>query len=308
MLEIYNWQDSFTVQHDQEARGLGFPKGQWDFWETPSTLLAAHIGQSNDNFSIRILDERVSPHTDQLCVDMAGETRDIEHMCLCFAGDNRLACAAVESINNTKTNVIKLFDLRMVTRGTHASASILPSFPRASAHGLLATETFEMFYNENASVGVSDRNERSMSRKQLLGVCDLTCRHDGSLNITTKNNGHYVFDLIRQTLLPVKLEDNAALKGNLPIYAVDKQFGSVAAYEASNSSEQTISLYACNENSGARSRGYKRKSFSSGHSKIKTTIQDCYGLQTQISGMEFNDSGTAIVGVSNDGDVFTWRT
>ena len=42
--------------------------------------------------------------------------------------------------------------------------------------------------------------------------------------------------------------------------------------------------------------------------KIETTIQDCYGLQTQLSNVVFNESGTSIVGVSNDGDAFAWRT
>lgn len=306
LIEIYKWRESSAELRYPGPIVLSFPKGQWDFWETPSALLAAHIGHSNDNFSIRLFDERVSVQTDQLCVDLAGENSDIQHMCLCFASENLLACAAVERQNEQKHGVIKIFDMRKVAQGNPSDVYVLPSFPRSTPHGLCARETFDIFYNNIASVGVSCGSRRPAGRNQIPDVRDLTCLKNGSLMITTKRNGHFLLDHIKHTIVQVKAEDSITAK-NPPIYAVDKEFGTIAEYEAHDGCQHAITLYTseCNDK---RYRGKKRKSSSKGPTKIETTIQDCYGLQTQLSNMSFNESGTSIVGVSNDGDVFAWRT
>jgi len=57
-----------------------------------------------------------------------------------------------------------------------------------------------------------------------------------------------------------------------------------------------------------RHRGHKRKTSGNRNIKIETKIQDSNGLQTELSDMAFNESGTAIVGASQDGDIFVWRT
>jgi len=304
LIEISNWQDS--------AISATTPKTLWDFWETPSSLLAAHIGNPNDNFSIRFLDERVSTQSDQICVDLMGESQDIQMLSsLCFVSENCVACAAVEHQSKGTQSVIKLFDIRMVRNGESSSASLLPSFPRSSAHGLRASETFGVFYDNHAFVSVSCQNEQTVGREPGPCIWDLNRLHTGSLMITTKLGGHFLFDIAKQTLVKVKAENN--LLPYPPIYALDKQYGTIAEYEPQQASAQSIALYKSSEHFSSRNRhcGYKRKMSSSNTSccsKIETNIQDCYGLQTELSCMAFNESGTSIVGVSKDGDIFTWRT
>ena len=196
--------------------------------------------------------------------------------------------------------------MRKVAQSIPSDEYMLPSFPLSSPHGLHASETVDIFYNANGSVGASFGNRRPQSRNQIPDVRDLTCLQNGSLMITTKGNGHFLLDIIKQTFVQVKAEDNLTPKDIPPVYAIDKEFGTVAVYEGHDGCQQAIALYT--SSSESRNRGHKRKLCSNGLTKIETSIQDCYGLQTQISYMAFNDGGTSIVGVSNDGDVFAWRT
>ena len=41
--------------------------------------------------------------------------------------------------------------------------------------------------------------------------------------------------------------------------------------------------------------------------RFQPKVQDRHGLDTQLSCLALNDSGTAIVGGSSDGDLFVWR-
>lgn len=304
LIEIPNWQDSNLAGVYQE---------KWDFWETPSSLLAAYIGNPNDNFSIRLLDERVSAENDQICVDLMGESnKNIAFTALCFVSENCVACAAVEHQNQQTQSVIKLFDIRMVRNSASSAASLLPSFPRSSAHGLRASETFGVFYDDHAFVSVSCQNEQNMSQKPAPTIYNLNRLHSGSLMITTQLDGHFLFNVSKQTIVQVKAEKNSLLQNPYLIYALDKQYGTIAEYIAQQTTTQSIELYESNEHvsNGNRHCGYKRKSSSSTSccSKIEINIQDCMGLQTDLSCMAFNESGTSIVGVSRDGDIFTWRT
>lgn len=307
LLEVYNWQDPTTFLFNELGRPT-VPESEWDFWETPSSLLALHVGRYHDNFSLRILDERDTAQKDQVCFDMDA-IRDSHNASVCFVNDQCVACAVEEHQDGHLPSMIKLFDLRMVKGGAASSTTVFPSFPRSSANGLHANEVFDVMYENDFTAKVVAAKERPPSRRAPLNplLWDLNRLHDGSLMVTTIAGLHFVFDCTKRTVVTVKEEDKKIHSDGPPLYAVDKQHGTVAVYEASVGPKQAIELYTGKEKGQNRHRGHKRKCSHDYCSKIETGIQDCYGLQTELSCMAFNESGTSIVGASKDGDIFAWR-
>ena len=311
--EIFNWQDPTSVLLSGVAGSPFVPRSQWDFWETPSSLLAVHIGNFQDNFALRILDERCTAPNDHVCVDMdATDNRGSPYVSVCFMNDRCVACA-VENQHGRfgHSSLIKLFDTRMVRNGAAPSTTVLPSFPRSSAHGLHADEKFDLIYD---SIGCStvkvtrDNCEWPSTQSPSPWLWDLTRLHDGSLMVTTLDGLDLVLDCTNQTTITVKNRDESIRSRGPPLYAIDKEHGTVAVYEDPTGSRQEIALHTVKDKELHRHRGHKRKNSGERNFKIETQIQDSNGLQTELSDMAFNESGTAIVGASQDGDIFVWRT
>lgn len=277
----------------------------WDFYETPSSLLALKIGNDRDHFTLRILDDRYSPaNNHRICVDMES-TKDCQNIAACFLSETLIACA----VHSKSFDKIKMFDVRMTRNGIASSTSILPSFPHCTAQALQTDDTFDLAICEK-SITVQLVTEQQESQRHIFSsplIAALERLHNGSIMVSTTEGMHFVLDSTKRIVRTVKPAEQLVA----PVFAVDKEHATVAVYDQKKSSG-TIALHTSSLMKYANrqpQRGYKRKGSSRFESSnIETLIHDEVGLATQLSDLTFNDSGTSLLGASKDGDLFCWRT
>lgn len=328
--EFYKWDDLTFVDQYTASEMTNNPQSQWDFRETSSgSLQAVHIGQYSDMFGLRILDDRTPQSQHDICVDLDMQN-GVDITAVCFVNDNCVASSSGCSSSsphcysdaNTQNREIKLWDIRMIKNGEACSNIVLPSYPRDAAHGMRAKEILLMRDGhsqnrtqwKNSKSSASDATTTSLKDSSPPLVCGLTPLHGGHhLMASARFDHHFLIDCSRpEAEVATVIAANSNLRNPdctvLSTYAVDKQNGNVAIYEAGAGEMQTITLHAAgiDDVSSDASIGRKRK-LSGPTSKLETSIRDCYGLHTELSCLAFNPTGTSLVGASVDGDIFAWR-
>jgi hypothetical protein len=329
---------------------------QWDFYETPSTLLAAKVDAEHDSFWLHVLDNRL-PHTSHrdksssvVCVDTTSHddrgSSCEEHVTSCtFASEYCLATAHVwcykgygwasasDAFDNRPLDTaetkscIKLWDIRMVANRQPLHEVVLPSFPNDSTIGLEPTETLNTGVDLNDTYSGLSIGESTSSPLVITGLAS-SVKSKGTLLVTAQSRTqcreteHYLLDLGRQKF-------TRQIKQTMPNAGLAPVFGSAASHNymacvGGEANKPSIKVYNLHEEplrtttstTTARSKKRTLDGFSgqgggeqddSWHSKFDPVLKDRHGLQTQLSCMAMNDSGIAILGGSNDGDLFVWR-
>ena len=304
------WQNirNFSIDHFLPNQCVS-NSALWDFRDTASTVLAAHIDSELDCFWLRLMDDRIQQTT--MCVDTTSRDKLIgfeEHIVACsFASEYSLATSHISTCqNSTKSGncILKFWDIRMVHRRKESTLSeiILPSFPNDFAVPLKPT----------ALLSSSDQMGEAMITKLSSpagtpGIMIATSQSSSSYTI------HYVIDLGRLSCTKTICHEN---QGRFPIHGI----ASSHEFMACLGGEKTDSIYVydlhqAHPTAGSRKRtvdGGMRDDLNDGKDKswcymFTPELKDRHGLQTQLSCLAMNDSGTSILGGSNDGDIFVWR-
>ena len=333
--EIDDW-NSEKAARNRRSKGN---QARWDFRETASGLLSAHVDAEQDCFWLRLLDDRTHNSRPVVCVDRASRDKPPiveEHITACaFASEFCLAtshvwfgttspqqsfetsCDDFEKVGDTNT-CVKLWDIRMLSskRTKPLDTIQLPVFPNDQA--------FAMNSSTEVNTMTSERGDYVIGREQGNSdyfVTNLaTSDNNATLIITSKAwNGfetqHHVLDLGR-----LEVKRKVFQKHDKDLCSV-YGFASIHNYMACLSRKGTnssILLYDLNESK--KSRGTKRSLSRMDNanslvgaedvtwsSRIDPVLKDGNGLPTQLSCMALNRSGCAVLGGSVDGDLFVWR-
>lgn len=315
LTEVFKWNDPlFADEAFYSNDEVLNTESQWDFRETPSlSLQAVHIGLYADMFGLRVLDDRTPRSQNDICVDLHMENES-DITAVCFVSDNTVASSVTLFTDNKlmRHSEIKLWDIRMIKNGQACANIVLPSYPRDVVHGMSAKETLRVReHGSQERVCLSSRDHAFPLEASSPLVSHLTLVHNGQLMVSAQFHHHFLIDPVRATFVSTVKEASPDLRSpdctHLSTFAVDRQYGTVAIYEAANNEKQTIALHTSTSDELLHGRGRKRKLACPTSSKLETSICDCYGLQTELSCLEYNPSGTSLVGGSVDGDIFTWH-
>ena len=308
----------------------------WDFFETPSSLFAAHVDSEHDCFWLRLLDDRIQRSA--LCIDTTSHDRAPmceEHVTSCaFASENCLATSHVwcrvgqgsvraasvfeggqAAVDHAEiSNCVKLWDLRMIRSEKPLKAIILPAFPNEKA---LPSTPHTTLHVSGDEFGWSSITSEPGHSHHVITKLDSSNRDRGTLVVTTQSRTrcreteHYVLDLKRHCFTRRVLQTNQST-ASFPVHGVAASHNYMACL--SGDEKPLIHVWNLHETSLRLSK--KRKANGSvrivddsekWESCFYPDLTDRHGLQTQLSCLAMNESGTAILGGSNDGDLFVWR-
>jgi hypothetical protein len=339
--EIEGW------DYDKPSSGCRTPNGmrflphqrpqnhaKWDFVETNSSLLAAHVDSEHDCFWLRLIDDRVQEPV--VCVDKTSHDRpptSEEHITACaFASEHCLATAHVwcHSRNSeSRTNqffgshlldsghvhsCVKLWDIRMISRRQRKPLDTvtLPQYPKNSAMALEPSATAHIRADgkgdlSNGNPGRSDSAITNLSAPDgNLGTLLVTAQS----RTRTRKIEHHVLNLGRLDVSR-KICQRDDIEQWVPVYGIAGSHNYMTCLGEGELSSPSILIYNLRE-TPSRSCGHKRRiddvpRDDSWSSRIDPMLKDRHGLETQLSCIALNRGGTAIVGGSRDGDLFVWR-
>ena len=332
--------------------GLVVTANSFAFHEDVSgrSLWCAYVDPELDCFSLRVLDERVSSETTDtrrtICVDTnplkkrspdANIFEDIS--ATTFVGDRTLATSHVGRIaKNQVSNVIKLWDLRMIREDDPkpcSSTPIIPSFPFDEVRGIESWRETTLLGGNNVVVNSlgAEMPTTDFVISRLVGSVD-----GSRLSITTNCWSHETFDgfqmvdvdKCRTLLVDANQMNNVLHTAKLPklrlpelnAYTPNLEFlasfqeetgQSVLLFDLSNPANKK----EVDAVSHAKKRSYGMMEGSNGGDgddessnclvgKLDGTVTDSFGIESQLSCLSLNRYGTALVGGSMDGDLYLW--
>ena len=332
--------------------GLAVTANSFAFHEDVSSrsLFAAYVDPELDCFSLRVLDERVSSETTDarrtICVDTnplkkrSPEANIFEDIsAITFVGDRTLATSHVGRIaKNQVSNVIKLWDLRMIREDDPKPCStspVIPSFPFDEVRGIESWREITVLGGNNVVVNSSGAE---MPTTDFV-ISRLVGSLDGSrLSITTNCWSHKTFDgfqmvdvdkcrtllvdanqmnnVLHTAELPkLRLPEFNAYTPNLDFFAsFQEETGqSILLFDLSNPAtkkEVDADSHAKKRNYGVM-EGSNRGDDDDEPSnclvgKLDGTVSDSFGIESQLTCLSLNRHGTALVGGSMDGDLYLW--
>jgi hypothetical protein len=310
---------------------------QWDFRETSArTFLAVHVQLHGDALGLSCIDPRTSSTANstgtcsspsrpshKVClahVPTAFAHADTQVVAACFVSDHHVAVASQfapqASPRSTappspptslaEQSVVAIWDLRYFAKPKKTL-----SFP---SHRV---------YDYDQSTAVASVVLPPGQRVRQLSA---SRTRPGRLLVTIKNTDgcteHGLWqDPLRNTALTTVIA-NGCSEFRKPILAIDDACDVVACYEQGTAVSlydlsQQPSRYQSVATSTCQSHGLsgrKKKRTYRGEARpdtippqrIETTLCDRYGLNTDLSCMAWNPSGTILVGGSCDGDLFVW--
>ena len=175
-------------------------RGAWDFWESGSQLLAAHVGQERDYFGIRLYDDRCNDYSSHVVVDKENyrDDEDWNVETTCFLSERTLATYSA-NYYSPSNRLIKFWDIRNM-RDCLPSSVILPSFPRESvvSHSPFLTHTMNDIHRYCKGDNIQalpDGNLLSwascsvIAKKQHVTVVDPITGHTNSLFLRVQASG-----------------------------------------------------------------------------------------------------------------------
>jgi hypothetical protein len=296
----------------------------WDFREIGSSLTAANVESDLGCFSLRIIDDRI--HNVVVCVDVISKCSslgDEEHITACaFASDIYLATSHVRSFANGTVPSLKIWDIRFLTRrkGVAIKEVLVPPFPNPPTVDLEPPMSLDTHYKGNDACSVPPSSKSNCC--SIFTALTSSSGNQGTI-VATKQCGsqeieHCVFDLARLCFTRrICHNSQSHVHG---IAASHSFMGCVGGLQ-----QDSLLMYDLQEahaKPSAKTRNAKRgldgerprgsineggEMDSSWCSSFNPVLKDRHGLQTQLSCLALNESGTAILGGSNDGDLFLWR-
>ena len=334
------------------ASGLAATANSFAFHEDSScrSLFAAYVDPEFDCFSLRVLDGRVSSETTDvrktICVDSnplkkrypnKNVFEDIS--AITFVGDRTLATSHVARVGkNQASNLIKLWDLRMIREEDPtpaASAPFLPSFPFDEVRGMESWRETALIDKGN---GVVSPNGEEVPTADFV-VSRLVGSVDGSrLSITTNSlsndetfDGHKMVDVCACSTLLVdpnqisKVLHDAKLdsfqKSELNAFTPNLDY--LASYQ--DKTDPVVMLFDFNDHTirkkdsdgmTKKKRKYHDAMQASNEctpgldsclaGKLDGIVTDAIGIESKLSCLSLDKHGTALVGGSMDGDLFLW--
>jgi hypothetical protein len=291
--------------------------GLWDFRETGAGLMAVHVDNERDCFSLRVLDNRLPTPalvSTALCVDANSKDdstdRSEDITSVCFVSDYSLATShnwGSHQMNSSvgAQNEVKIWDIRRLGHKSSEPAveSILPSFPGIDAHAMSTDDVF----------GVS-------SKSTAGGACFLLGANRETGKIAARFRTHGYRDEY-QILDPSR--GAIASRCSVPQSPSIHQSAVAPSHEflALRSYANTIDFFdLCSfEREKTDRRGKKRslddKAPLDGSNdkppgcfaSFPASAIDQHGIASGVSCMAFNQSATALILGSTDGDLFLFR-
>ena len=332
------------------AAGLAVTANSFAFHEDSSSrsLFAAYVDPEFDCFSLRVLDGRVSSETSDvrrtICVDSnplkkrylnRNVFEDIS--AITFVGDRTLATSHVARVGkNQASNLIKLWDLRMIREEACSSTPFIPSFPFDEARGMESWSQTAILGNGN--IVVSSTSEEVPAADFVISR--LVGSVDGSrLSITTNSlsnhetfDGHRMVDSCASNTLLMdpnhigSVLNDAKLSSfqQSELNAFTPNLDFLASYQES-ASDPVVMLFDLNNHTtkkkdldgmAKKKRKYHDAMQASKEStpefdsclvgKLEGTVTDSFGIESKLSCLSLDKHGTALVGGSMDGDLFLW--
>ncbi len=326
--EIENWnvgtpKERLSLEDSRFCRRRSvFQSAKWDFYETASSLLAARVDSEQDSFWLQLIDERI--HDPVVCVDQA--SRDVnlrfeEHIMACaFASQTLLATAHLTCPSSRPSSTpisgtsrqgeqrmescVKLWDIRMIssTRKENELATVhLPQFPYNRISPFSPELVRENLFDDEG-LGHFVISTLSSSRDDM-GTILLTAQSQNEALVE-----HYLLNLgnLHCEKINRQKDDQEHL-----LFSASENHDILACVENQNE----ILLFD-SKNKGLNTHGSKRQIDGSLKSQgshcqpsacLHVDIKDRHGLETQLSCISMNSTGTSILGGSIDGDLIVWR-
>eukprot|EP00980_Cylindrotheca_fusiformis_P002402 scaffold558_cov111-Cylindrotheca_fusiformis.AAC.20 len=326
---VYGWNENkhrvatpiaFACDH----RKVHSNQAMWDFQGNhPSSLLAAHVDAEHDCFSLWDVRHRPTVVIDTTSPDFAPKKQDNISSCA-FVSPHCLATSHVEwsspssscselqhgilqqSPNATASSCVKLWDLRMLNHRKPLSAiSIVPSFPKDTTLG--AKPTILNLSNSNKTL-----QNLAITRIQTPTTSNASA---GTMIVTAESSlgvdSHFLVDLASGGADIVRTVPSVSHDNNATTMAVADSHYAMACLGTNGTTLQIHNLISLRRSFSKSTAGRKRSS-SSSSSQSKDTIwtpvlKDRHGLETQLSCIAMNYTGSSVLGGSIDGDLFLWR-
>ena len=335
------------------AAGLAVTANSFAFHEDSSSrsLFAAYVDPEFDCFSLRVLDGRISSETTDVRRTICLDTNPLKNRypnrnvfedisAITFIGDRTLATSHVARVGkNQASNIIKLWDLRMIREEDPkpaSSAPFLPSFPFDEARGIESWR--ETAISGQGNVVVSSMSEEVPATDFV--VSRLVGSADGSrLSITTNSlsndknfDGHRMVDscacntfLMDPTHTGNVLHDaklSSFQQSELNAFTPNLDF--MASYQEQEESDPVVMLFDLNNKTIKKDSDGMTKKKRKYHDTVQTSnecapgldsclagkldgiVHDSFGIESQLSCLSLDKHGTALVGGSMDGDLFLW--
>jgi hypothetical protein len=317
---------AFSLNADTNYTNSNTPHGsdaQWDFRETGSALMSVHVHPFRDCFTVKVMDDRAphqpGDHRHDVVIDqqMKGKQGREDVTSVCFASDNVVATSVQCQSGTEITNCIKLFDIRMTRKGTPVSEVVLPTFPRDMVHGTdpIKSLQFSKLNDDSQTVAMPGAETSTETVVRLTSSCSGTilaslCEDSTGGGTSTRFYKHCVIDPVQER---VKVAfDQEVLGGGPAHFAIDSMHEYMACYDGLDISLLNLAPKPVGSSrSTQRNRKRNHQGESSALDDSATTMHakflDRYGLNTSISCLAFNESGTSLIGGSSDGDLFVWR-
>jgi hypothetical protein len=296
----------------------------WDFRENGSSLTAANVESDLDGVWLRIMDDRIGHAV--VCVDVISQYSslgDEEHTTACaFASDFYLATSHVRSFANGVVPSLKIWDIRFLThrKGVAMKEVLVPPFPDRSTINFEPSMSLDTHYKGDDACSAPPSSKSSCC--SIFTALTSSSGNQGTI-VATKQFGtqeieHCVFDL---GLLCFTRRVCHYSQSHVHGIASSHSFmGCVGGLK-----QDSVLMYDLQEahaKPSGKARNAKRgldgecrqgsineggEMDSSWCSSFNPVLKDRHGLQTQLSCLALNESGTAILGGSDDGDLFLWR-
>ena len=285
-----------------------FPRkvnSSWDFHETPSGLLAAFVDFKTN--SLTLFDERMSQgysHRSVVLLDRESKNDPGHIVSPCFVSDHCLATLHlwIRPCETKSTTAVKIWDIRMTKKSTPVVESPLPTLLCNGEHTMTADSTMEL--------------DNQVSWSNIPAQVHLTPSNNGYImaTVVSQKTGaeSYLLDPTRASIVKHFCTPSSVNA----ILAVAPTLGCLACYDM-----PSLSLYDLpmkeDTDECHRNRGLKRSRDSETSNRemnrknligtMTPTIQDVEGIRSRLQCLTFNETGTSLVGGTNDGDLFLWR-
>ena len=317
-------------------------QAKWDFFETSSALLAAHVDAGHDCFWLKMVDDRAQKTV--VCVDASAQQRapvcEENITSVSFASEFVLATSHVWCHNGFGTcransvfeggmpaaethTAVKLWDIRMLVRGSPVEELVLPTFPRDAAVAMEPAVSLNTRVDEYDQLLMSSKEDPGKSHHVITDL--ESSLKTGTLLVTTRSRSqcreteHHVLDLGRHCFTR-RIRQTIPSNGCAPIYGTATSHNYIACLgdKQGEGKSSSIQVYDLLETPPPR-RSSSKKRTAKGESRVEKgedgmasfsfnpVLKDRHGLESQLSCLTMNESGTSILGGSNDGDLFAWR-
>lgn len=305
-------------------RRAAFQSAKWDFLQTGSSLQTARVDSEHDAFWLQLIDERL--HQPVVCVDITSKDATLfceEHITACaFASRNvfataHLTCASRSTMTTPLTSkssqqrqermnsFVKLWDMRMIS--TIRQDNSLSTIHFAPFPSDLTVPVAPYLSIENQWSG------KESNQFIILALSASSNEDRGTLLLTAQSHTDAVVDHFILNLGHLGCQRIHRQKDDQESLLFDVSAGHDTFACVENTDD--IVLWDLHDECLSSHRSKRKidgslkdeESHSKPSASIPINVKDRHGLETQLSCIAMNPTGTSIVGGSLDGDIIVWR-